>query len=153
MVLSVAITGPLNPSSNAEPIRFSAIQTLNLSVLIPSARAIVSAKLSLSLWMNPVAAGCFAPKPQWAKLAQLFAEFSNGWCAALLRLSEKFVAEFGYAAPVILDIKYRSKDLLKLHKASADRPHGRVRLLTILNAASNSAENRPKTAPLPVCMS
>jgi hypothetical protein len=44
--ISVVFSDSLNLSSNAEPIRFSAMQTLNSSVLIPSARAMVSAKLS-----------------------------------------------------------------------------------------------------------
>jgi hypothetical protein len=52
-VLSAAIRGSLSLSSNAEPIRPSAIQTINSCVLIPSARAMVSAKLSFPLWTNP----------------------------------------------------------------------------------------------------
>ena len=52
VAISVALFSP-NLSSNAAPIRLSAMQALNSSVSIPSARAIVSAKLSFSLWVNP----------------------------------------------------------------------------------------------------
>jgi hypothetical protein len=53
VAISVVFSGLLNLSINAVPIRFSAMHTLDSSVSIPSARAIVSAKLSFSLCTNP----------------------------------------------------------------------------------------------------
>ena len=94
-----------------------------------------------------VETGCFAPEAARAKLLQLFPEFSNGRFAPLFRLTKKVIAKLSHTARPILARNHGSKNLLKLHKPFVDRPHGRLRLLTSLDAASNSAENRPKTAP------
>jgi hypothetical protein len=49
-----------------------------------------------------VAAGSFEKEPRWAKLLQLFPEFSNGRSAPLLRLTKKVTAEFGHTAHLSL---------------------------------------------------
>src|ERR1051326_1609701 len=69
------------------------------------------------------ATDCFAPKPNGAKIVQLFLELSNRRCTPLLRVTEKLGAGGSHAAPIVTFLHQRGKGLLKLLKAFVDRPH------------------------------